>query len=89
MALLAEGISAVLREEVADLGDGAIFCRLMVRLGMAVALGAALGLEREKAHQSAGLRTHILVSLGAALLAATPHVAGMGAEATSLSLIHI
>ncbi len=38
-----------------------------LRLGLAVALGALVGLERELAGQPAGLRTHALVALGSAL----------------------
>jgi putative Mg2+ transporter-C (MgtC) family protein len=34
---------------------------------LAVALGAIVGVEREKSHKPAGLRTHMLVSLGACL----------------------
>ncbi len=37
------------------------------RLAIATLLGAVLGLERELRGQPAGLRTHILVSLGSAL----------------------
>jgi putative Mg2+ transporter-C (MgtC) family protein len=37
------------------------------RLAVATLLGAALGFERELRGQAAGLRTHILVSLGSAL----------------------
>src|SRR5918992_1738062 len=40
---------------------------LIVRVLLATGLGAAIGLEREISDQPAGLRTHILVSLGAAL----------------------
>ncbi len=36
-------------------------------LSIALALGAAIGLERQWRHKSAGLRTNILVSVGAAL----------------------
>ena len=36
---------------------------------LAVALGAVVGVEREKLHKPAGLRTHMLVSLGACLFA--------------------
>jgi putative Mg2+ transporter-C (MgtC) family protein len=39
------------------------------RLGLAAVLGAAVGLNRELSAKPAGLRTHALVSLGAALLA--------------------
>jgi putative Mg2+ transporter-C (MgtC) family protein len=34
---------------------------------LAVALGAVVGVEREMTHKPAGLRTHMLVSLGACL----------------------
>ena len=34
---------------------------------LSVALGAIVGVEREKSHKPAGLRTHMLVSLGACL----------------------
>jgi putative Mg2+ transporter-C (MgtC) family protein len=39
----------------------------MLRLGLSVLLGGLLGLERELRGQSAGLRTHLIVSLGACL----------------------
>jgi putative Mg2+ transporter-C (MgtC) family protein len=39
----------------------------LLRLGVAAALGAAIGLEREIDEKAAGLRTHMLVSIGAAL----------------------
>ena len=39
----------------------------VVRLLVAVALGAAVGVERELSGQTAGLRTHIAVCVGAAL----------------------
>ena len=38
----------------------------VVRLGLAALLGAVIGLQRERVHSSAGLRTHMLVSVGAA-----------------------
>jgi putative Mg2+ transporter-C (MgtC) family protein len=40
---------------------------MVVRIVLAAALGGLLGAEREISDQPAGLRTHILVSLGAAL----------------------
>lgn len=40
----------------------------LLRLGLASLLGLALGLERELRGHSAGLRTHALLSLSAALL---------------------
>lgn len=40
---------------------------LLVRLLVAALLGGAIGFEREFSEQPAGLRTHLLVSLGACL----------------------
>jgi putative Mg2+ transporter-C (MgtC) family protein len=39
----------------------------LASLLIAVALGAVVGIEREHAHRPAGLRTHMLVSLGSCL----------------------
>lgn len=39
----------------------------LVRLGLAALAGAAIGLERERPHRNAGLRTNMLVSLSACL----------------------
>lgn len=44
---------------------------LLIRLLIAVALGALVGFEREWAKKPAGLRTHILVSTGACLFTIT------------------
>jgi putative Mg2+ transporter-C (MgtC) family protein len=48
---------------VAELG----LAELALRLALAAALGGAIGLERELRDREAGLRTHLLVSVGAAL----------------------
>lgn len=40
---------------------------LILRLLISAALGALVGLEREITHRPAGLRTHMLVSIGACL----------------------
>jgi putative Mg2+ transporter-C (MgtC) family protein len=40
---------------------------LFERLALAAALGAVVGLEREFRHKAAGLRTNVLITLGAAL----------------------
>ena len=44
-----------------------IEAEMVLRLLLAAGLGAAIGYQREKAHKPAGLRTHVLISLGAAL----------------------
>jgi putative Mg2+ transporter-C (MgtC) family protein len=40
------------------------FARITFRMVVAALLGAAIGYEREKAKKAAGLRTHVLVTLG-------------------------
>lgn len=40
---------------------------LLIRVIVAVILGAIIGFEREISHKPAGLRTHIFVSMGACL----------------------
>jgi putative Mg2+ transporter-C (MgtC) family protein len=40
----------------------------ILKLVLAVILGGLIGWEREKCHKPAGLRTHMLVCIGAALL---------------------
>ena len=42
-----------------------------IRLALAFVLGGVIGLEREKKGGSAGLRTHILVTVGSALVMLT------------------
>ncbi len=41
---------------------------VVIRLSVAAALGAVIGLERERLERPAGLRTHAIVSLSAALM---------------------
>ena len=43
----------------------------IVRLVLAAVAGGLVGFEREKVHKPAGVRTHMLVSLGSALLVLT------------------
>lgn len=44
------------------------FLHLVARLGLAVLLGGALGVNRELRQKPAGLRTHAMVALGSALV---------------------
>lgn len=60
--------SATLANEFADLRDIEELTRVCVRLLLAVAVGGLLGWEREQQGKSAGVRTHILVCLGATIL---------------------
>ena len=55
----------------------ATFMRLTVRLCAAGLLGALIGYDREKMGKPAGLRTHMLVAMGAALFVLAPAESGM------------
>ncbi|SEL66371.1 putative Mg2+ transporter-C (MgtC) family protein [Roseateles sp. YR242] len=66
-----------LRQEFSDVPDIAQVTRIVVRLLLAAILGGVLGYERETQGKAAGLRTHMLVSLGAALFVLVPQQAGM------------
>lgn len=72
-----------IQQEFSDLVDPSDNTRVCVRLLVALALGAALGYEREASGAAAGLRTHMLVSLGAALFVLVPLQAGMELEDVS------
>jgi len=50
-----------------NIGLDAMTLELILRLLASVALGAIVGLEREFTHRPAGLRTHMLVCIGACL----------------------
>ena len=63
--------------EFSDLPDAAQVTRVTVRLLIAALLGGALGYEREKKGKAAGMRTHMLVTLGAALFILIPQQAGV------------
>jgi putative Mg2+ transporter-C (MgtC) family protein len=64
-------------EDFSDLPDLAEAIRMAVRLIIAAVLGGILGINRGLAGKAAGLRTHMLVSLGAALFVLIPQQAGM------------
>lgn len=66
-----------IQEEFSDLGNVEDITRIALRLLVALILGGLLGYERESIGASAGLRTHMLVSLGAALFVLVPLQAGM------------
>jgi putative Mg2+ transporter-C (MgtC) family protein len=72
-----------LQQEFSDLGDAGDVTRVCVRLFVALVLGAILGYERESVGASAGLRTHMLVSVGSALFILVPLQAGMRLEDVS------
>ncbi|MBP6020422.1 MAG: MgtC/SapB family protein [Burkholderiaceae bacterium] len=66
--------------DIADIKEATI---IVLRLALAVTLGAAIGYERELRGKDAGLRTHMLVSLGAAIFILVPVTSGMQAADVS------
>lgn len=44
---------------------------IFIRLALAVAVGFAIGVEREHHHRPAGIKTHIMVCMGAAIVSMT------------------
>lgn len=65
------------QELTAGLPDLAELARAIIRLVSAAALGAVVGLQREKAGKPAGLRTHMLVCLGTTVFVLACSGAGM------------
>jgi len=63
--------------EFGDIPNAGEVLRIILRLSLAMLLGALLGWERERSGKDAGLRTHMLVALGAALFVLVPAQGGM------------
>lgn len=63
--------------EFSDIPDLSTMTRITLRLVLAAFLGGLLGYEREMKARSAGLRTHMLVAVGAALFVIGPLESGM------------
>ena len=63
--------------EFSDLPDAAQTTRVLLRLTLAALLGGLLGIEREQKGKAAGVRTHMLVAMGAALFVLLSQQAGM------------
>jgi putative Mg2+ transporter-C (MgtC) family protein len=64
-------------ELTAGVADAEQAIRVLIRVLGATLLGAVIGYERERTGKSAGLRTHMLVSLGSALFVLAPMSVGM------------
>lgn len=73
------------QELTAGLADFGQIERVLLRLISATLLGAIIGFEREKAGKPAGLRTHILVCLGTAIVVLA--CAGGGMDSAGLSRV--
>jgi putative Mg2+ transporter-C (MgtC) family protein len=70
-------MQVILEEMYSGFPDSVEMTRVIVRLVLAVAMGAVIGYEREITGKSAGLRTHMLVALGSALFVLAPLQIGM------------
>jgi putative Mg2+ transporter-C (MgtC) family protein len=66
--------------EFSDVPDLSTLTSITVRLLLAALLGGILGYERELKGRSAGVRTHMLVAVGAALFVIGPVQSGMPIE---------
>ncbi|KRS21919.1 methyltransferase [Alishewanella sp. WH16-1] len=71
--------------EFSDVQDAEQVTRITLRLLVAATLGGLLGYEREQQGKSAGVRTHMMVAIGAALFVLIPQQAG--ASSADLSRI--
>src|SRR5262245_55838390 len=74
---------ALLKELTLAPGEAEALASGTLRMLVAMLLGGVLGFEREWAGKIAGLRTHMLTALGAALFVLAPRLAGMDDEAVS------
>jgi putative Mg2+ transporter-C (MgtC) family protein len=70
-------IANTVQAEFSDATDVEQITRIVTRLLLAALLGGMLGYERESQGKAAGIRTHMLVAMGAALFVLVPQQAGM------------
>jgi putative Mg2+ transporter-C (MgtC) family protein len=70
-------------ELLSGLPDAGRLMHVLIRLLAATVLGAVIGIQREKAGKPAGLRTHMLVTVGTAVFVLACSGVGMGQDALS------
>ena len=76
-------MNVVWEELAAGFPDAESMILLTVRLIIAMIFGAVIGIQRERAGKPAGLRTHMLVSLGAAVFIIASGEFGMNPDSIS------
>jgi putative Mg2+ transporter-C (MgtC) family protein len=76
-------VDVVWEELLAGLGDTRQLVHVLVRLAAATLLGAVIGIQRERAGKPAGLRTHMLVTLGTAVFVLACSGVGMSLDGLS------
>ena len=74
-------VAQTVAAEFSDVGDAEQLTQVIVRTLMAAVLGGVIGFEREFHGKPAGIRTHMLVALGSALVVLVPLQAGFGEDA--------
>ena len=79
-------MNIILEEIISGLPDVRQMVSLVSRLLTAMILGALVGAQREQFGKPAGLRTHILVAMGAALFVLAPLEAGMELDGISRAI---
>ena len=75
-----EEISRTISQEFSDIPSAMQTTKIFLRLFVASVLGGLLGFEREQSNKSAGMRTHMLVAIGAALFVLVPQQSGMNPQ---------
>jgi putative Mg2+ transporter-C (MgtC) family protein len=73
----------LLEEILSGIPDRKQLTQVIVRLLVAMILGAIVGVQRERTGKAAGVRTHILVALGAALFVIGPEESGIDSAGLS------
>jgi putative Mg2+ transporter-C (MgtC) family protein len=76
-------MNVVWEELAAGFPEAEAMARITVRLIVAMIFGAVIGIQRERAGKPAGLRTHMLVALGAAVFIIASGEFGMNADSIS------
>jgi len=76
-------MDVIWEELIAGMPDARHLAHVLVRLTAAAMLGAVIGFERERAGKPAGLRTHMLVTLGTAVFVLACSSSGMNPDGLS------
>jgi putative Mg2+ transporter-C (MgtC) family protein len=76
-------MDVIWEELTSGLPDARQLAHVLIRLVAATLLGAAVGAQREWAGKPAGLRTHMLVTLGTAVFVLACSAVGMSSDALS------
>jgi putative Mg2+ transporter-C (MgtC) family protein len=76
-------MNVVWEELAAGFPETEAMARITVRLIVAMIFGAVIGIQRERAGKPAGLRTHMLVALGAAVFVIASGEFGMNPDSIS------